>query len=504
MFDEAGRRSGPDGPPVRGDGPHTPGLLRPRYSLAELPALLWRERLIMLGVFAAVLVLGTLFALSLPKTYAARSSLLVQLGQEYVYVPRAGDAARGATPQKDQVVLAEAEILGSDELKRRVVEAVGLETISPKLARAWPGANEEGRRRLEAGAVKVIRQGLSIGTAPDSNVVRLEFRHPNPQSAARILNGLVESYLAYRREVFVDATSPAVDREKTAYAARLKDADSAYQGFLRSNGMADFATEKASLAATWQSTFDAKFKTEAQLSEIKGQLGVIASREHQQPPEVEIQRDLDLTAPAELTKLRTQRQDLLSRYLATSTPVREIDAKIASLESLIASGRSVGEKDKRLGVNPVRQGLESRRIDLESQARALEDRRTALAGQLSDLSARQAKLLGLESQYQNLAAERDVLQNDVRAFTQQEEEARASSDIARASDGNIRVIERAAAPVEGKSLKQVVFLLAFLFAAFTAVCVGLVRVFLRKGFATARSASRALDLPVLAVAGVKA
>lgn len=500
MFDEAGRRSGPDGEPVRGGS----SRLRPRYSLAELSALLWRERLLMLAVFAAILMVGTVIALSLPKTYAARSSLLVQLGQEYVYEPRAGDAARGTVPQKDQVVQAEAEILGSDELKRRVIAAVGLETVSPKLARAWDSANEAGRQRIQGAAVKLLRQGLSIGTAPDSNVVRLEFRHPDPQSAARILNALVESYFTYRREVFVDATSPAVRRERDAYTRRLQSADDAYEGFLHQNGLADFATEKASLAATWQSTFDEKFKTEAQLSEVRGQLGVIQARERQLPSEVEIQRDLDLTAPAELTKLRTQRQDLLSRYLATSTPVREIDAKIASLEQLIASGRAVSEKDKRLGANPVRQGLETRRIELEAQARALSDRRDALASQLADLSARQSKLLGLEPQYQNLAVERDVLQNDVRAFAAQEEEARASSDIARASDGNIRVIERAATPVEGKSLKQIVFGMAFLFAAFTAVCAGLLRVFLRKGFSTARSASRALDLPVLATAGVKA
>jgi uncharacterized protein involved in exopolysaccharide biosynthesis len=500
MFDEGGRRSGPDIAPVRGES----SRLRPRYSPAELAALLWRERLTMLAVFAVILALGTGVALMLPKTYAARSSLLVQLGQEYVYVPRAGDAARGTVPQKDQVVQSEAEILGSDELKRRVIAAVGLQVVSPKLARAWPEADEAGRRRLEGAAVKILRRGLSIGTAPDSNVVRLEYRHDNPQAAARILNALVESYLTYRREVFVDATSPALARERDAFEQRLRSANDAYEGFLQSNGLADFATEKASVAATWQSTFDERFKTEAQLGEVRRQLDVVAARERQTPAEVEIQRDLDLSAPAELIKLRTQRQDLLSRYLPGSIPIKELDAKIASLEALISSGRAVGEKDKRLGVNPVRQGLESRRIELEAQAAALSGRRDALSNQLADLSSRQARLVGLEPQFQSLAAEREVLQSDVRAFTAQEEEARASGDIARASDGNIRVVERAAPPVEGKSLKRIVFGLAFLFAAFTAVCAGLIRVFLRKGFATARSASRALDLPVLASAGVKA
>ena len=46
--------------------------------------------------------------------------------------------------------------------------------------------------------------------------------------------------------------------------------------------------------------------------------------------------------------------------------------------------------------------------------------------------------------------------------------------------------------------------LAFLFAAFTALCAGLLRVFLGRRFVTPGSAARTLDLPVLAVAPAKA
>ena len=42
-----------------------------------------------------------------------------------------------------------------------------------------------------------------------------------------------------------------------------------------------------------------------------------------------------------------------------------------------------------------------------------------------------------------------------------------------------------------------------LFAGFTALCVGLLRLFLRRGFPTAASAARTLDLPVLAAARLK-
>ena len=60
------------------------------------------------------------------------------------------------------------------------------------------------------------------------------------------------------------------------------------------------------------------------------------------------------------------------------------------------------------------------------------------------------------------------------------------------------------APARGSSLKVPALALAFLFAGFTALCVGLVRVFTRRGFTTPGSLGRTLELPVLAVAPMKA
>ncbi|MGZ9114782.1 MAG: chain-length determining protein, partial [Brevundimonas sp.] len=69
---------------------------------------------------------------------------------------------------------------------------------------------------------------------------------------------------------------------------------------------------------------------------------------------------------------------------------------------------------------------------------------------------------------------------------------------------NVTVIERAQAPTKGTSLKAPMLALAFLFAAFTALCVGLLRIFSRKGYVTPASTGRTLEMPVLAVAPMKA
>src|SRR6202041_782980 len=79
---------------------------RARYPVSELPALLWRERGLMLAVFRGLAAIGVASALTLQTMYPAHASVLVKLGQEYVYAPPSGDAARGATPPNDEMVAA--------------------------------------------------------------------------------------------------------------------------------------------------------------------------------------------------------------------------------------------------------------------------------------------------------------------------------------------------------------------------------------------------------------
>ncbi len=499
---------------MRSSGPWTGGRslppgdgggrrVRVRYSTRDMSTLLWRDKGTMFLVFALLFVLGAGAALLLPKTYTARSSLLVQLGQEYVYQPRAGDAARGSIPTIEDVVQSELEILGSAELKRRVVDKVGLATVDPKLARAWGDADAKKRAQIQAAAVKVIDSGLSAHAPPKSGAVRLTFEHRNPQAAAKILNTLVDEYLDYRQEVLADATSPEVERQREAFEERLAAADEAYQQFLQENAIGDFPAEKTSLSTLYGAVLNERFQVEAKLREAQGKLAGLQPGLSRTPEEVALQRDLDMSGPAKLTQLRIERQDLLSRYRPDSQPVRDADAKIAELEALVRSGGAAGEKDRRLGLNPVWQDIEKSRIQLEAEVASLVARRNELQRQVTEIVKRQLVLTQLESEFQNLTVEREVLQANVRAFATRREESRASREIAAAAEDNIKVVERATPPARGESLRKFAFVAAFLFAAFTALCVGLLRLFTRKGFATSSAAERTLDLPVLASAPVK-
>ncbi|MNS31459.1 Chain length determinant protein [compost metagenome] len=470
---------------------------RPRYGVLDVVVLLFRELWLMILIFAILFIIGAAAALTLKKTYTAGASLFVGVGQEYVYQPRVGATDRGAPPAAGEVAQSEAAILNSLEVKQRVVRALGVETFQDGKPATGTAAEQE------AAAVRAVSAGLDVSAAPLSPVVGLTYKSDDPALSARVLNTVIDQYLTYRREVFQDRATPAIQTQRQTFEGELADADRAYEAFLSSNNIGDFATAKATLAGTYQSIFAERMNMQAQLNQAAQRLATLVAQQNRTPAEIALQQDLNISAQDQILQLRTQRETLLSRYQPDAQPVREIENQIAQLQAYVGTGTAVGAKEVRTGPNPIWVELETTRINAQAERDSLAARLAVLDRQVVDLRARQARLTELESRNATLSGNREVLSASIREFQLRETQSRADNELVKAGADNVTVIERAQPPSRGKSMKAVLFIAAFLFAGFTALCVGLVRVFLRKGFSMPSTASRTLQLPVLAVAPMK-
>lgn len=477
---------------------------RPRYALSDIVVLLWRERFLMIAVFALIFVAGLAAAMTMKTIYPAYASILVRLGQEYVYEPLAGDAARGAVPESDQVIQSETEILGSAQLKQRVIARLGLPRIFPDLAQKYAAATPAEKQKLEAQAITGMERRLHIETAPDTPIIRVGYDDRDPKNGALVLNTLLEEYLVFRRKVLFDTTSSALEQQRREFENRLAQADQAYEDFLSNNRIGDFTAEKASLSQLQAQIEQQRFAADAQLQDRLGRLAALDRQMTGVKPEIGLYRDVSGAAGEKLAQLRVQREDLLSRYQPTSRVVAELDTQISQLEHAMSQGRTATEGAKRLGINPVFQTLQTEKIQITSEIAALRESEATMQSQIDQLTQRRLRLAELEPEFQNLSLDRDVLQANVRDFAVKEQQSRAAQEIASNSNDNIRIVQRAVPATQGKSLKKLVAALAFLVAGFSALCAGLVRMFLRPGIPTASSAARTLDLPVLGQAALKA
>ena len=473
-----------------------------RYALEDYPGLLWRERGLMLVVFLAVLALGLGFAVTLKTVYPAQSSLLVRLGPEYVYQPRVGDAARGAIPEADQVIQSEVEILSSVQVREQALSGVGLARLFPKLGAKFASASPAEKRDLTGKAVASMGKALKIAATPGAPVVRLTYANPDPQVAAQALNAIVDAYLDYRRTIFLDQTAPLDDQRK-AFASRLAEADEAYENFLGSNNIGDFEAEKASLSQLQTSLEQQKLAADAGLEERRARLAALGAQAANVNQEVGLYRDVDHAAQDKLTDLKLQRANLLGRYRPDAEPVRDMDAQIDMLQRAIAAGAVQGDGVRRVGLNPVYQTVQADQIQLAGEIAAMQTSSQTLAAQIAQVTERQLRLARLEPKYQDLARDRDVLSTNVRDFTAKAQASQAAGAIARQSNDNISIVERAVPPTEGTSLKKPVAILSLLLAGFTALCAGLLRVVTRPGRPSPAAAARMIGLPVLAMAPLK-
>jgi polysaccharide biosynthesis protein PslE len=471
--------------------------VRPRYGFADVVGLLFRELLLMVVIFLAVFALGAAAVLTLKKSYTATASIYAGAGQEYVYQSRVGAIDPSQPLEADAVAGAEARILSSLAVKRHAVRAVGADTILGPDASGTPAEKE-------VAALKALDAGLGVGVTPGSAIIGVSYRADDPVRAAQILNAVVDQYLVQRRQIFRGSTTPAYAAQRAAFENDLASADDAYNAFLASNDLGDFATAKATLAATYQTTYAEALSLRAQLNQASQRLSTLEAQLAEQPSEVVLQQDLNISAQDQILQLRTQREALLSRYTPEAQPVRDIDQQISDLQAYVATGTTVGPKEVRTGPSTIFTEIETARITAAADRDGLAARLAVAERQLDQLRARQAELTRLESANANLAGNREVLTTLVRDFQQRESAARADSALVAAGADNVNVIERAEAPTRGASLKSPLLAAVFLFAGFTALCVGLLRVFTRRGYVTPASTGRTLDLPVLAVAPMKA
>ena len=473
------------------------------YAPSDVLAHFWARKWMIGGVFVAILAIGAAAAFSMKTTYQARSSLLVRLGQEYVYQPGVGDAGRGTTADNDQIVQSELEILSSASLKLKVIRDIGFAKLFPKQAGIWGRAGSAERRKLEGNGVKTIETGLKIATAPDTSVVRLTYSGTDPEMAALVLNTLLDEYLIYRRTVLAGGDVQAVSDQRRQIEDRLKAADMAYNQFLADNHIGDFETEKASVAASYGQLVAESYTVQAQQGEADGNLAVTTRLARSAPAEVGLYRDVDHTAIDRLNQLRLERQEMASRYQPGAQPLRDKDAQIAAVESILSSNASAGTGAQRVGLNPIWQTLMTERNQLEGRAASLRSRRASILRDIADLTARRQKLAALEPQAQALTRDRDILSSNAKALAAREQEIEAQQALSRKGADNIRVVERAFVPSRGTSLKAPVMAVGILVAGFTSLMVGLASLVLKRGYPSRSAVERGLGVNVLGVAPVR-
>ena len=482
---------------------------RPRIGPLDVLVRLWRAKWLMILVFLPIFLLGLLAAFQMPTEYEARSRLYVRLGDESVFRPRVGSAlgeGQPLAPDTEQLLLAELEVLQSPVVAERALEKFPLQRIFPKLVTAMEKEMEKEPADLHDAiaeetfqkAIAALQKRFKAGAAPKTPVIAASLEHEDAEVSAELLNAMIGAYLDYRQEVFAGSGSDSLRDQRKKFEGQLLDVESDIRAFLRSNNIGDFESERATAQQLYATISGELLTNQSRASAVEGQLDTY----NRQLATIEPQQDMYVedSSASQLMQLKIEREDLLSRYTADSRAVQAIDTRIAQLEDYLNSRDGLAGTTRR-GPNPVYQQIEQAAANLEAERQSLALQEAELQRQLNRVEARLARLNDLTPEWQELQRRKALMEANVENFSVREIQENALAEIAVESADSVRVLEPARVPVKGSSLKMPIAALAFLFAGFTALMMGLLSALMRRGFPTAASVERTTGLPVIAAVG---
>ncbi len=435
----------------------------------------------MLIVFALLAGLGWYMGSKMKRSYSAEGRLLVTIGDEYIFQSLGGGQNNtGLTITPDSIVLTEIGIMNNPELIDRVMVDVGMDKLFPedfaKFQRARQSRNMNAARDLQAQMIKKFQSAFYVAAKPKSSIVDISFKHENPDVAQLTVDRIIEEYLEFRRDVFVDGASSLIGDRREATEKQLATLDKALSNFMAKNGIGDFDSERTGSRRRTEELRAQLNTVQASVSETEAALASVEMSLRNTPATINLQ--VDDRASQRVAQAELERKQLLAKYLPTSDPVKAKEREIAELRQLIAGANGNAIGGRRVGPNTVHQALQTRFNTLRSTAEALREKEFVVQQQLNDTSAMTARLTALDPTYQNLLREKKSLEVRLSALNLREQDALVEQAQAETQTENVKVINKATLPRKGRNMKKIVQFLSVVGAAMTALMLGLLGTFL--------------------------
>ncbi|MGQ0677440.1 MAG: GumC family protein [Rhodospirillales bacterium] len=470
------------------------------------------DRWAILTAFLVPVCLGIAASLLVRTTYEAEARLLVLLGREYVFRPEAGENAQSFSFDREQIVKAELEILGSRELKQEVIKTVGLDEIYPALSGgpAFDLPTPAGRQRPRALdlAVERFEKDLRLTAVQGSNVIQLAYSHRDSQIAAEALNLLIRFYIDKRREVFSQTRSTVLVQQRDIYAKQLADIEARLQAFRSQNNISNIEDQTNLLLRQEYDLNTAMQQLDERIRGLQAQGHGLKAQAAGTQPQVLLSQDTTRTralesARATLMGLELRRRDLLTKYRESSRVIVDVDAQIAEARRFLAEDQSTSSDSTRYGRTPVLDELERDLARLEADLQGQRARQGELDSSLKKLRERLAGLTAQDRQFRDLERERSILEDNYRTYTTRLEEARITEEFDRNKSANIRIIESAEPPAAGKNLRLPILAASVFLGLLSALATAFVVAQMRQTYLTPDDVERSLGLPVLLVAPLR-
>ena len=467
----------------------------PNIRLSEAVKSFGRQLRWVIPLFIVGVIIAWFLTKDFKRDYTAHGSLMVQLGDEYVY-----QGVGSQNPQNnlqitsDTITLNELAIIKNPEVIDAVIgqmtstpaESLRFDEAAEKSIRE-AGSNQAKIREAQMERRKRVESAFVVMPQPKSSIIQLFYKHEDPAVAVETLNAFMDTYKTFRRSVFVEGSGDIIAQRRIATEQQLNQNERMIANMLDKNNVSDFESEKEGAQKRSEDLKATLNTTRAEIAETEAALAKVEDQLRQTPQTIDLYRDD--RASQRIAQAELELGQLLAKYLPNSDPVRQKRAEIEQLRSVQSGYNGQASGGRRVGPNPVFQELATRRNTLQSTADSLREKEFTLQRQLNSADAKVRRLTQLYPEYQNLQRERDTLADRLNTYNAKEQEALINQKQAESNNENVREISRARYAVKGRNLRVLMFALAVLGWGFTLFMIAMARVFLDPRLYTSKSAA---------------
>ena len=471
--------------------------------ISDILAILFKHINLFKVTFIATVASVIVMTFLVPPTYESKATLLVKFGREYVYVP-------AVTEEKDPVnyfnregiINNEIEILSSSDLLEKTVIRIGIPTLYPSLAK-----NPPKNKPIVKVAEKQFREDLSVQGGKDMDIIKVAFRHEDPEVAARTVNLLIELFREKHLQMFGDqAATTFLEAKVDEYESDLGKAEDELKGF-RGRYSIFAIEEQRSILLKQQGALKSELQdAENQLAGLRGRLNILVEESGHTSRDAKLRTETGNTgndivdkAKEQLLTLQLKEREYARTLSEDNRLLVSVRHEIELVEQFIADEKRSPKSLVVVGANEIYQELQKNLILTRAEIESQNERVTILSRQLGAVTDHLKSMLVSEREFHDLERRVSVIQDNYRAYRNKLEALRLSDQMDVSKVSNISVIQPATPPIKPiRPIKILNLALGILVGLIAGVGMAIFREFSSQQMTTAGAVERLLGLPVLA------
>jgi succinoglycan biosynthesis transport protein ExoP len=310
-------------------------------SLQSYKDILAKYRWLILAVTVAVTALVAVHSVITEPVYRATARILVEADNPELRTME--DLFRSGSPNDDNFLATQVNVLQSDNLAKRTIEQLQLPQI-PEFSKYARHHNGNSSSPVVAELIQAFKERLIIERKLATRVIEVSFDSNDPQLAANVVNNLVNNYIEYNFQLKHEAarqTTSWMQQQLDELRNKVEQSQRALIDYERRNSIADVG-EKESIAQQKLSDLNRDL-TQAQNDRIeKEAFFKLASTESpEQATDLAFigANDLLLKLQERDANLRQQYSDELAQYGERFPKVVRLRGQIDELQTLIQKAR---------------------------------------------------------------------------------------------------------------------------------------------------------------------